>query len=160
LQTQSPFEAQRQLLERQRQEAARADLTRRQEEEKDLQERLLREVLKDSVSTLTSKLNDEQPTVRAFAALAIGKRRLHLETTLIGMLADPHPDVRQAARQSLVRLARGSDFGPRPTASAHQLVSAQAAWEQWLLMQDPPARSDESASPSPASKPPLQAQAP
>ena len=67
-----------------------------------------------------------------------GQKRLPLEAELIGLLSDPHPQVRQGARQALVRLSRGNDFGPLPTATAKQISQSARSWRQWLHFQDPP----------------------
>jgi hypothetical protein len=44
------------------------------------------------------------------------------------------------AREALIRLSRGNDFGPQPTATTRQIAQAVQAWRQWLALQDPPER--------------------
>src|SRR5262249_39651278 len=43
--------------------------------------------------------------------------------------------VRQAARQALVRLARGTDFGPLPGWSQVGIKRSVERWQQWLALQ-------------------------
>jgi hypothetical protein len=105
------------------------------EERYQLQHRLYVEMLEKETSSLLDDLRSDDPLTRFLAVQAVGKRRLHLESTLIGLLGDAVPEVRQAARSALVRLSRGSDFG-----------TARDAWRSWLLVQDPPAQADEPGS--------------
>lgn len=113
---------------------------------------MLRELIKDSPGVITEKLNDEQPLVRFLAAHAVGRKRLPLEDRLMGLLSDPYPQVREAARQALVRISRGNDFGPAQNASAKQLTQASEAWRQWHRWQDPPESTLESVPPSQPAK--------
>jgi hypothetical protein len=99
--------------------------------------RLLQGLGKEGPDAIARKLKDPQPLTRWVAALVTGRKRLHLEAELIERLADGVPQVRQAAREALVRLSRGNDFGP--TASDLRQASASArAWKDWLRLQDPP----------------------
>jgi HEAT repeat protein len=113
------------------------------EERIQLQTRLFQEMLEKTAADLVEDLRSEDPLTRFLAVQAAGKRRLHMEQTLIGMLADPVPEVRQAARYALGRLGRGTDFGPHPAAGATQVALAQDAWREWLLMQGAPVLADE-----------------
>ncbi len=87
---------------------------------------------------LRLRLVDERPMVRWVTVQVIALRRLPLEVDLIDLLSDKSPEVSQAARQGLVRLSRGCDFGPSPQATAAQRTQALAAWRRWLARQDPP----------------------
>jgi hypothetical protein len=112
---------------------------------------LLRDLAKDGLERIASKLKDEQPLVRWLAVQVAGRKRLPLERELIGLLSDPEPLVRQAAREALMRLSRGNDFGPLPTATAKQITQSLRAWRQWHSLQDPPERVPEYiACPQPA----------
>ena len=72
------------------------------------------------------------------AVQVIGRKRLHLETELIERLDDRDPEVRQAARQALARLARGTDFGPAPAATRAERLRAMQRWRNWLVLQGTP----------------------
>jgi HEAT repeat protein len=102
--------------------------------------RIVRELRHQSKETLAECLTVEDATTRWLAALVIGARRLHLERDLIDRLRDPSPLVAEAVHQALVRLARGCDFGPQPSATTDQRAQAIARWRSWLAMQDPPAQ--------------------
>ncbi|HZT79994.1 MAG TPA: HEAT repeat domain-containing protein, partial [Gemmataceae bacterium] len=96
----------------------------------------LHELSRQSEAELKARLADPQPGVRWAAAQIIGARRLHLEKDLIERLDDPDPAVRQAARAALVRLARGTDFGPSPLAVKSARARAQRQWEEWLTHEE------------------------
>jgi ribosomal protein L11 methylase PrmA len=106
----------------------------------ELLEQKLREMLGEDEAVIARKLRDEQPLTRWVAAQLAGRQRLHLEKELIELLTDPAPPVRQAARAALVRLSRGNDFGPLPTATATQTAQSVRAWRQWHSLQDSPER--------------------
>jgi hypothetical protein len=87
---------------------------------------------------LLAKMRDRDPLVRWFAADILSRKQLHVEKELIGLLKDPLPEVREAARQALVRIARGTDFGPNPLDSPAKIEQAIERWTNWLAMQDQP----------------------
>ncbi len=82
-------------------------------------------------STLTLQLHHDQAEVRAAAARAAAGRRPPLGNELIALLEDPEESVRQAARQSLLQLGRGLDYGPQPGASTSQRAQAVQQWRSW-----------------------------
>jgi hypothetical protein len=86
---------------------------------------------------LTAKLGDPHPLIRCFAAQILALRQAHVEKELIPLLKDPYVQVRNAAHQALVRLGRGTDFGPSSKASKAEIKQAIARWTEWLAMQDP-----------------------
>jgi hypothetical protein len=98
---------------------------------------LLRELLHEEPSTVAKKLKDSDPFVRWVAIHVAARKWLPVEKQLIELFDDPYPGIRDAARQGLVRLSRGNDFGPLPTATASQIQQAQARWQRWLEMQCP-----------------------
>jgi hypothetical protein len=104
-----------------------------------------------SDSELVAKLRDPAPRVRWVVVSLIGQKRIHAEKELIKRLADPDAAVREASRQALVRLARGTDFGPEPLASQADIQRAVRNWNAWLQAQDPVTGT---ARPTPASEPP------
>jgi hypothetical protein len=86
---------------------------------------------------LCDKLHDNNPLIRWFVVDILSRRQAHVEKELIGLLNDPYLEVRSAARQALVRLARGTDFGPNPRDGQAQIQRAVSGWQSWLERQDP-----------------------
>jgi len=76
-------------------------------------------------------LEDERTEVRAAAAKAAGSKGYKLVEQLIPMLNDNDQDVRQAARQALVQLSKGQDFGPERNADATAVSAAIQQWQAW-----------------------------
>ena len=74
--------------------------------------------------------------MRVAAARAIGTKGLHYERELIDLLAEQSADLRQAARQALIRLSRGIDFGPERSANEIERATALRMWREWLAKQD------------------------
>lgn len=97
---------------------------------------LARKLLRESLSRLTAEelkgvLKDGRVEVRAAVARTIGERRLPLAAELIELLADDAPEVHQGARQALMTLSNGQDFGPRPEASPGERAAAAQRWREW-----------------------------
>src|SRR5262249_5199677 len=97
-----------------------------------LQDKLVREMWPEGADDLKTRLADDQPMIRWIAAQVVAQRRLPLESELIELLTDPSAEVREAARQGLVRLSRGCDFGPARRATTAQCTQAATAWRRWL----------------------------
>jgi hypothetical protein len=100
-------------------------------------EQLARKMQSESVPELVAKLKDSDAGVRWLAALTLGRKRVHVEKELISRLSDPVAEVREAARRALVRLARGTDFGPFPLDSQAGIQTAAQRWTDWLALQEP-----------------------
>lgn len=66
----------------------------------------------------------------------VGIRHVHLEADLIQRLNDPDPAVSDAAHTALVRVARGTDFGPAPRGSQRGIERSVEKWKQWLSLQE------------------------
>ncbi len=98
--------------------------------------KLLNQALSLGDADLENSLTAKEPESRWAAIWVIAYRRLHWQDALIDRLADPSPDVREAARQALVRLSRGTDFGPAPNAKPADRDKAIAKWRDWWAMQD------------------------
>ncbi|GEM_PF-5840593 len=102
---------------------------------------ILKEMEKHDRFDLISKMSDPSALVRLLAVQSASQRRLHCEDDLIQRLKDPVPAVRDAAHQALVRITRGTDFGPAhavgPTlvATRNAQDEAVARWRQWLKSQ-------------------------
>jgi hypothetical protein len=99
-------------------------------------EKLRRDLARDPPDVIVAKLSDEHPLVRWLAIQIVAQNRFHAEKQLIDLLQDPIPRVREEAHQALVKLGRGTDFGPRSGASAQELRQAVARWTNWLDAQD------------------------
>jgi hypothetical protein len=96
---------------------------------------LLRDLANEEPAQITAKLQDDNPWVRWLAIHVVAKKWLPVERELIALLNDSYPGVRDAARQALVRLSRGNDFGPVANPTAVQVTQAQAQWQTWLDLQ-------------------------
>src|SRR5262245_16768124 len=84
---------------------------------------------------IKEKLQDETPAVRAAAAQAVASKHPRLGGDVIGLLTDASPVVRKAARQALVKLARGADYGPMYDASPSEREEAVKKWRAWWAKQ-------------------------
>ncbi len=98
----------------------------------------LRELSRDAPEAMSAKLQSDDPDVRLAAIKLIVLHRPPLEAELIGLLNDQDRTIRREAHQALVRLARGTDFGPRPKADRTERLQAVKLWRTWLALQDPP----------------------
>jgi hypothetical protein len=96
---------------------------------------LLSYLKRQSVKKVREALKSDQVQVRRAAAQVAGSRRLKLGSELIELLNDPDPGVRQAARQALVSLSRGQDYGPEATATESERAEAMRRWGQWWSRQ-------------------------
>ena len=92
-------------------------------------------LLTETPEALKDALTDKNPMVRLTAIQVISRRRLHVEKDLIERLLDPQPLIRNAARQALIRLGRGVDFGPKIGAPTLEHFRAVRNWRSWLALQ-------------------------
>jgi hypothetical protein len=76
-------------------------------------------------------LKDEQPEVRQAAARVVAAKMPDLGRDVIDLLDDDNAPVRAAARQALVFLSRGEDFGPESSADKKDRAEAQKKWRAW-----------------------------
>jgi HEAT repeat protein len=104
---------------------------------------------------LRVSFKEKDADARLAALTAAAARRLHCEDDLIAALADPDPRVGQFARQYLMRLSRGTDFGPAADAGDAARKSAQKRWREWWKQQDqnPNADTTKTDPPAPAASP-------
>jgi hypothetical protein len=86
-------------------------------------------------AVIRKRLKDERDEVRAAAAKAVGSKGLRLGEELIGLLGDSSSEVRQAARQSLVKLSKGTDYGPKADASETERSESVRKWRAWWARQ-------------------------
>jgi hypothetical protein len=135
-------------------------MLRKQVDQKELLEKLVRDMATEDEAALKIKMLDPQPLVRLVATHAVGKRRLHYEMELIHQLADTEAQVREAAHQALVRISRGADFGPTAGAGPKDLVKAICAWQEWQHWQEVPLRTVAAADTLTQASPAIDAPAP
>jgi hypothetical protein len=102
------------------------------------QKKTLRSLVTADEEIVRAKLSDDNPLYRLGAVQSVHRRRLHLEKDLLNRLEDQQPLVREAAHQGLVRLARSTDFGPKPRAGRLEHNQAVRRWKIWLAMQTRP----------------------
>jgi hypothetical protein len=91
----------------------------------------LTDLFKRDGPALKKALQSEDATVRAAAVKAIAAQGLHYGQELIDRLGDESPEVRQAARRALARLAGGIDYGPEPGVSSQSRADAIRLWQSW-----------------------------
>ncbi len=84
---------------------------------------------------LQTHVGHKDPLIRLLVISTISHRRLHLEKELIERLDDPVAIVREAAHKALIRLGRGTDFGPKPGASRKGIARAIEKWQHWHALQ-------------------------
>src|SRR5262249_55557111 len=92
---------------------------------------LVRHLGRQTAAELKVQLKNDQAEVRAAAARLVGSKGLRFGSELIDLLGDAETVVRQAARQALVQLARGTDFGPEANASDTERAEAVRQWRDW-----------------------------
>jgi hypothetical protein len=96
---------------------------------------LVRTMSQEEPRAVAKKFHDDDPFLRWVAIQVAAKKWMPVEKELIALLDDPYPGIRDAARQALVRLSRGNDFGPAANATAGQIETAQSHWQRWLALQ-------------------------
>ncbi len=96
---------------------------------------LTRQLSSLSGEALKDKLKDDRAEVRAAAASVAANKKYHLESELIDLLADDETSVRQAAHRALVRISKGTDFGPKAGATEAERKQAEQKWRAWLAKQ-------------------------
>ena len=95
----------------------------------------LKKVSEAKPELLKTHISNKDPLVRLLVISTISRRRVHLEKELIERLDDPVSIVREAAHRALIRLGRGTDFGPVRGASRKGIARAIEKWNQWHELQ-------------------------
>ncbi len=104
--------------------------TSSEEETKKLgQTLLIRHLGRWKSDAVKKRLADENSAVRAAAAKVAGLKSYRMQNQLMDLLTDDDLDVRQAARQALVQLSKGQDFGPARDATAEAVSEARRQWQ-------------------------------
>jgi hypothetical protein len=96
---------------------------------------LTRHLSRLGMDALKKKLDDERIEVRAAAARAAGTKAMYLAEELVSLLRDDNAEVRKAAHESLVKLNKGSDYGPEENVSEGVREEAVKKWQAWLVKQ-------------------------
>jgi hypothetical protein len=99
-------------------------------------ERFIAKLAEAGPDVLRKQLGSDDPVARLLVILTIARRHLHMEKELIDRLNDPNPAVRQAIHETLVRLARGTDFGPVRNATQPGIARCADRWRQWQALQE------------------------
>lgn len=108
------------------------------EAQKTVRELLVKHLSRQNEAGLKAKLKDEEPEVRLAAIGVVSGKGLRLGKELIDLLADDQADVREAAQQALVKLNRGTDFGPARGADEQERDAAIQKWRAWWAKQSGP----------------------
>jgi len=85
-----------------------------------------------SDSQIEKLFKHNEPMVKVVALTVAGEKKLALSGGYTEALIDNHPSVRQAARQCLIVLAPGQDFGPPPTSTAVDGIIAHRMWSKYF----------------------------
>jgi HEAT repeat protein len=102
---------------------------------KDAGASLARNLARQPADVLRKALAHEQADVRVAVARAVGDRGLAFGGELIEVLHDADADVAQAARQALVKLAKGMDHGPERGVREADRAEAVRKWRAWWARQ-------------------------
>jgi hypothetical protein len=96
----------------------------------------MKDLAGQSKEMLARKMSDADDETRWMAIQIVSAKRYHLEGALLKRLGDAKSAVRQAARQALIRLSRGNDFGPTTEATSKERARAVDKWKRWWSLQD------------------------
>ena len=87
---------------------------------------------------VVAAMTSNDPEERWAAVSAALPRRLDIPDSLIGLLGDAEPEIRQLARQALAQLAGNADFGPAPNADQTATNAAILEWKRWRVLKKVP----------------------
>jgi hypothetical protein len=104
---------------------------------RDLARELLeKNLVRQGVTVIKDKTKDDRVEVRAAVARVIGNKGLRMGGELIDLLGDEKPAVREAAHAALVKLNKGTDYGPPKDAAGVEREGAIKKWRAWWEKQD------------------------
>jgi hypothetical protein len=89
-----------------------------------------RHLTRQGEAVVRQRLKDDFAEVRQ-AAARVAARMPKLGGDLIDLLDDEVPAVRAVARQSLLTIGKGVDFGPDTDAGKEARALAQKKWREW-----------------------------
>lgn len=89
---------------------------------------------------ILTELQATDDEIRLAAASTAVLRELPIPTKLVPLLTDRVPEIRQSARQGLIHLASGLDYGPRETADASEQADSAKRWAIWAMSYTPPVK--------------------
>lgn len=97
--------------------------------------KLLKEKMRKlKTSELQEFLMDPNTLLRQKAAETIGEiKAIKGAEDLVPLLSDSNAGVRKAAREALMKIADGKDFGPVDYSNPENVKKSQSNWKQWLL---------------------------
>ncbi len=96
---------------------------------------LVQNLSRQTPTFVKEKLADDKAEVRLAAARVAVNRNLPVVSELIDQLADSNENVREFAHQTLVRVARGTDYGPKKGADKEERDKAVEKWRTWWTRQ-------------------------
>jgi len=96
---------------------------------------LVQNLSRQTPTFVKEKLADDKAEVRLAAARVAVKRNLPVVSELIDQLTDSNENVREFAHQTLVRVARGTDYGPKKGADKEERDKAVEKWRTWWTRQ-------------------------
>jgi hypothetical protein len=96
---------------------------------------LVKNLIRQPPETIKEKLKASLVEVRRAALLVATTKKMPLGDQFIDLLADEDEGIRDAAHSALILLARGKDFGPKPTALPADREDAIRQWRSWWAKQ-------------------------
>src|SRR5262249_48146952 len=96
----------------------------------------LQDLIRERPEVVHKKLIDRNAETRWMAIQVVAIKRYPFQSALINRLNDSDNSVRQAARQALIRVSRGNDFGPKIKAGTSERQLAISKWKHWWSLQD------------------------
>jgi HEAT repeat protein len=99
--------------------------------------KLLQEKMRKlKIGEMQDFLKDTNPLLRQKAAEAMGNlKAIKGAEDLVPLLLDANGGVQKAAREALVKIAGGKDFGPIDFSNTESVKKSQSEWKRWLTEQ-------------------------
>ena len=99
--------------------------------------KLLQEKMRKlKIGEMQEFLKDTNPLLRQKAAEAMGNLKATKGAEdLVPLLLDANGGVQKAAREALVKIGAGKDFGPIDFSNSESVKKSQSEWKRWLIEQ-------------------------
>ena len=99
--------------------------------------KLLQEKMRKlKIGEMQEFLKDTNPLLRQKAAEAMGNLKATKGAEdLVPLLLDANGGVQKAAREALVKIGAGKDFGPIDFSNSESVRKSQSEWKRWLIEQ-------------------------